>query len=743
MSSLRLSNVLMPLGALLLGDDQHRFARAHRTLPSGLTCGAQFGSPDAPLVVPNPAISWATYGIYTCDDPVQWYEATTVAAGQMLHFTLTVPEIERFRGARMSAAVVGPGLPAADEAAEDVPDAVMDHATATGEGIAVFASPEDQATCAHLASETMSGASTVKDDRCHFYEPYGGSNLWVVLDDGLAAPEAGTYKIAVFETNGMTAKASFACCDWPEDFITPFDIPETECDLCGALPADNPAWSSLFYEHKSMEDYGGYPPFQQCDGASPIELPQGDSCPPAMDNALGLEVSESCTPHCGRDGVCHSHNILGDCTFTVDWVLAPKLGDANVTKLVVFKGDTLTFRHSTADNLAHNLFQLLDGPALDVCAFDGASELANVEEVVIGHDVTFDEAGEFHFACSIGCASASEVARQGSSCHCQVGQRLTVEVKDASEGMRCHNHASDHAHDHQDDRRTAEDSAAECEEGSVSAFVLGDANYGAEGDGECSELCAPATALAFMAGVEEGACVEQEYPHKVAEKQVQPAGSPMAIMVTIYSNVSPDSTEESDEDSDCHCHSYEEIACPDDAVSDALYDEHIEEITNFCPGVVDGTEANCPYNCYQPMEVLHLHYLECPSRIVDGTYAAVDATGQCHGGSTDVPGEMNNEDTCPVVDLAHAHGADMEADGAEGTHQGDSHGHDHGNEAGDDHGHSHADPAVEDSTPNDENAAAEPVDEESTPDDENAAPCTMFGSIFVVGFLLSLVLSMN
>ena len=49
---------------LLLVDPRRSAVRAHRSLPSGLTCGAQFGSPDAPLVVPNPAISWANYGIY-------------------------------------------------------------------------------------------------------------------------------------------------------------------------------------------------------------------------------------------------------------------------------------------------------------------------------------------------------------------------------------------------------------------------------------------------------------------------------------------------------------------------------------------------------------------------------------------------------------------------------------------------------------------------------------------------------
>merc|ERR1712032_222370 len=174
------------------------------------------------------------------------------------------------------------------------------------------------------------------------------------------------------------------------------------------------------------------------------------------------------------------------------------------------------------------------------------------------------------------------------------------------------------------------------------------------------------------------------------------------------------------EDSDCRCHSYEEIACPDAGVSDALDDEHIEEITNFCQGVVDGTEAECPYLCYQPIEVLHLHYLECPSRAVHDTYALVDATGLCHGGSTDVPMDMKTEEMCPAVELHspedHDHG--------DGHDHGDDHDH------GDGHSHSHDDEGTELAV------------EDSAPDDENAAPRAVFGLIYTAGFFLSLVFSM-
>jgi len=552
---------------------------------------------------------------------------------------------------------------------ESLPDAVVNYATQNELGIAVLTSPDDQSTCDHLASELMSDQSTVKDDRCHFYEPFSGSNLWVVLDDELAAPEAGTYKIAVFEANGMSSKAAFACCDWPEDFITAFTIPETECAACGSSPFENPAWTSLFFEQKTMEDYGGYPPFQKCDESNPIELPQGDNCPAVVNvTDQPLELSESCTPSCSNDGVCHNHNVFGGCNWTVDWALEPRLGEAMVKKIVLFKGDTVQFKHSANDGLVHNLFQLLDESALDTCAFDGSSELANVEEVRVGHELTFSEAGVFHYTCSIGCG---DTGNSQMLCHCEVGQKLTIQVKDASEGMRCHSHGSDsHGSDsHESDSDPSdshgmvkEEAPVEmlaCEEGNVRAYILEDSNYGGS-DNECSELCTVAFALSFMIGVEEGSCTDQGFTYQVEEKEVQPPGSPMPMNVMIYSSSAP----VVGEDSDCHCHSYEEIACPqNETVSDTLYTEHIEELATFCQDVIDGTETNCPYTCFQPMEVLHLHYLECPSRVVDSLYSTIDASGMCHAGTTDVPEDMKSEEKCPTVDLSDA--ASKESNGQE------------------------------------------------------------------------------
>lgn len=126
-----------------------------------------------------------------------------------------------------------------------------------------------------------------------------------------------------------------------------------------------------------------------------------------------------------------------------------------------------------------------------------------------------------------------------------------------------------------------------------------------------------------MAGVDEGSCSELDYVYNPTSKIITLPNSSTDIKVIVFS-----ATEES---SQCHCHSYEKITCPgEDASIDPLYAEHIQEIAEFCTGVLIGSEEDCPYKCFQPMEVLHLHYIECPSRAKDSGYQLVDATNKCH-----------------------------------------------------------------------------------------------------------------
>lgn len=573
-------------------------AKAHRSLPSGITCGPQFSSPETALTIPNPEISWANYAIYTCEHPVNWLEAVVVAE-QKMKFTVTVPVINRFVDVKMSTVFIGPGLPTLSEDS-GIPNSVMQYATDNDMGGVIFKSPQNQSTCEHLTSQIMIDSTTVKDGRCHFYEPYSDSNLWVVMDNIISAPESGTYKIAVYEENGSTAKSSFACCDWPEDFVTPYPTPESTCPACGTS-SSNTAWTSLFYEHKTMTEYGGFPPMQSCSTSMDTEYPSDDKCPSLK--SIDDEQSESCNLGCNIEGECHSHNVFGGCTHLLDWDMTPKFGGAYVKNLIIFKDDKIRFKAPTT--LPHNLVELVDETSLSQCNFDKSMSRADVGEIFTGHEITFDTAGTFYFSCGIGA-------------HCNVGQKLIVEVKDALEGLKCHSHNT---------QGTESDTPIKCPDGLVKARSVDNDSYGSLNANECSEFCTSPIALNYMGDIaEEGSCVNLNFIYNPIPKIVKPPNSPMDIEVIVFSN--------SDESTQCHCHSYEEIACPEEEnPDDLLYVEHIQEITSFCTGVLDGSEEDCPYKCFQPMEVLHLHYIECPSRMIDSVYKTIDATNKCHIGA--------------------------------------------------------------------------------------------------------------
>jgi len=499
-------------------------------------------------------------------------------------------------------------------------------------GAVVYKSPVDQSTCSHLVSQEMAKESTVKDGRCHYYEPFGGSNLWVVADNAYKLPTTGIFKIAVYEENRSTTKASFACCDWPEDFQTQFQIPKSTCESCGSQES-NPAWLSLFFEQKSMAAYGGYPPLQNCATEStPISLPQGDKCPPSPSDRNGGNQPESCNLHCGMDGECHSHNVSGECTHELEWSLMPKFGEANVTKVVIFKGDKIRFK-APSDQLAHNLHEMKDDAALAQCAFDGSKSLAGVEEINIGHDVVFDKAGTFYFTCAIGCNGQA-------FCHCRIGQKLTVEVKDATEGLRCHRHKTKSNIFKDEDKNLK--LPLQCPPAMVNARSVNNNVYGALSENECSEQCIPEAILNSMTGLEKGSCNDIGYNSDLTSKKIKADNAPGPVNVVIARKDSRRMKDVKEED-DCHCHSYEKISCE---TNDALYAEHITEIKTYCRGILDGIEDVCPYKCFQPFEVLHLHYdLECPSRREDPTYQNVAMTQKC-----DIAAKAPNENSCALED---------------------------------------------------------------------------------------------
>merc|ERR1719158_2048457 len=131
------------------------------------------------------------------------------------------------------------------------------------------------------------------------------------------------------------------------------------------------------------------------------------------------------------------------------------------------------------------------------------------------------------------------------------------------------------------------------------------------------------------------------------QKEVQPAGSPAKTSVTIMAKKAGKTSPT------CHCHSFEEIKC--DAAGDALYEEHIQEITEHCAGVLDGTDEICPYKCFQPFEVLHLNYVECKTRPKHELWKKINAMGKCHKAAKPPYGAASE---CPLADIDMDHKED-------------------------------------------------------------------------------------
>lgn len=70
----------------------------------------------------------------------------------------------------------------------------------------------------------MMDSSTIRNGRCDFYEPYGATNSWRVLDaDNNVIPTAGeTYHVAVWLQADVSGKFGIAVGTWVENFWMPF-----------------------------------------------------------------------------------------------------------------------------------------------------------------------------------------------------------------------------------------------------------------------------------------------------------------------------------------------------------------------------------------------------------------------------------------------------------------------------------------------------------------------------------------
>ena len=147
-----------------------------------------------------------------------------------------VPPVKRMSQLRADAIIIGPGLPklSADEI-KTLPTAVRDDPIFSGDnanklGAIIFRSPKDQSTCAHLGT-VMQKHSKVVNGRCDFYEPYGRTHSWRVLDaDNNVLPVKGAdYYVALWLQDDQSGKVGVALGTWVENFWKPMTITTPSC----------------------------------------------------------------------------------------------------------------------------------------------------------------------------------------------------------------------------------------------------------------------------------------------------------------------------------------------------------------------------------------------------------------------------------------------------------------------------------------------------------------------------------
>jgi len=213
-----------------------RSSCGHRGLLTRGSCDNDFGSSQQALPVPDASISWAFKHYFDCSQRAVWARFKNPAANFKFYVGAGVPPVKRMSQLRADAIIIGPGLPklSADEI-KTLPTAVRDDPIFSGDnatklGAVIFRSPEDQSTCAHLGT-VMKKNSKVVNGRCDFYEPYGRTHSWRVLDaDNNVLPvEGAEYYVAVWLQKHQSGKVGVALGTWKENFRTPMKITTPSC----------------------------------------------------------------------------------------------------------------------------------------------------------------------------------------------------------------------------------------------------------------------------------------------------------------------------------------------------------------------------------------------------------------------------------------------------------------------------------------------------------------------------------
>merc|ERR1719440_1455540 len=100
-----------------------------------------------------------------------------------------------------------------------------------------------------------------------------------------------------------------------------------------------------------------------CENNGPVTAPLAKQCPPAPAKEEETQ-SQNCKLGCSN-GDCHSHNVLGECTYTVKWVTPrPQMGNANVSTLRIFARERVKFL-SQGHMYPHNLHDMKSATNLE------------------------------------------------------------------------------------------------------------------------------------------------------------------------------------------------------------------------------------------------------------------------------------------------------------------------------------------------------------------------------------------
>ena len=205
----------------------------HRPAIQRSSCDNDYGSSTTALPLPDPSISWAFKHYLDCTHRAVWINFKNPMADFGFYVGAGVPPQERYADVRANAVIIGPDLPQLTEEEmlllpDDIKnDPVWDN---EGYGAVLHVSPDDQSTCDHLGI-VMSGESSVVDGRCNFYEPFGSTNSWRILDtdENFLPVDGGDYYVAVYIQDDTSSKIGIALGTWVENFMTQYDLDMPTC----------------------------------------------------------------------------------------------------------------------------------------------------------------------------------------------------------------------------------------------------------------------------------------------------------------------------------------------------------------------------------------------------------------------------------------------------------------------------------------------------------------------------------